>query len=100
MKRVNDWLAVKITETVGTMWCAYIFVGLAILGFPYGSDKLPDYVQWVSQTFIQLVMLSVIMVGQNLITNKQNEHDEKLDTHAEKLDAVHSHLGIGDKDNK
>jgi predicted DNA repair protein MutK len=25
------------------------------------------FVQWISQTFIQLVMLSVIMVGQNII---------------------------------
>jgi hypothetical protein len=99
MKRVNNWLAVKITEMVGTMWCAYIFVCLAILGFPYGSDRLPDYVQWVSQTFIQLVMLSVIMVGQNLITDKQDKHDEKLNAHSEKLDAVHSHLGIGDENN-
>ena len=97
MRRVNNWLAVKITKLVGTMWCAYIFVILAILGFPYGSEKLPDYIQWVSQTFIQLVMLSVIMVGQNLISAQQDEHSDKLNAHAQKLDAVHEHLGIDDK---
>lgn len=87
MRAFNDWLAVKITQLVGTMWCAYVFVGLAILGFPYGSDRLADYVQWLSQTFIQLVMLSVIMVGQQLISVRQ-------DSHGDKLDAVHEHLGI------
>lgn len=89
MRRVNEWLAVRITRVVGTMWCAYVFVGLAILGFPYGSTDLPSYVQWLSQTFIQLVMLSVIMVGQDLIAGRQNEHSDKLD-------AVHEHLGIED----
>lgn len=97
MRRVNEWLALKLTNMVGTMWCAYIFVGLAILGFPYGSDRLPDYVQWVSQTFIQLVMLSVIMVGQRLLSEKQDEHGDKLDSHGDKLDAVHEHLGIGNE---
>lgn len=88
MSRVNEWLAIRLTRLVGTMWCAYVFVGLAVLGFPYGSSQLPDYVQWVSQTLIQLVMLSVIMVGQQLIAAQQADHGDKLD-------AVHSHLGIG-----
>lgn len=94
MRRVNEWLAIRITNLVGTMWCAYVFVGLSILGFPYGSDNLSVYVQWLSQTFIQLVMLSVIMVGQQLISTKQDDHGEKLDAHGDKLDAVHEHLGI------
>lgn len=87
MKRLNDWLALRVTEMVGTMWCAYLFVGLAVLGFPYGSSRLSDYVQWLSQTFIQLVMLSVIMVGQKLLTARQDDHGTKLD-------AVHEHFGI------
>jgi len=97
VRRVNEWLAVKITDLVGTMWCAYVFVALAIVGFPYGSSQLPDYVQWLSQTFIQLVMLSVIMVGQQLIADRQQNHDAKLDAHGDKLDAVHNHLGINDQ---
>jgi hypothetical protein len=31
------------------------------------GGKLLDLIQWISQTFIQLVMLSVIMVGQNIL---------------------------------
>lgn len=30
----NDWLAVKITNIVGTMWCAYAFAGLALISLP------------------------------------------------------------------
>ena len=87
MRRFNEALAVLLTRMVGTMWCAYVFVGLAILGFPYGAADLADLVQWVSQTLIQLVMLSVIMVGQGIITAKQDDHGDRLDAHGEKLDA-------------
>ena len=30
----NSWLAVKITNVVGTMWCAYAFALLALISFP------------------------------------------------------------------
>ena len=32
--RFNAWLAVKITEGVGTMWCAYAFGALALVSLP------------------------------------------------------------------
>jgi hypothetical protein len=56
-------LAVRVTTIVGTMACAYIFVLLAILGFPGLHATLPQYVQWFSGTFLQLVMLPVLAVG-------------------------------------
>jgi hypothetical protein len=50
------------------MWCAYAFALLALVVLPQAiSGGLLLFVQWVSQTFIQLVMLSVIMVGQNVL---------------------------------
>ena len=73
-------MAVLLTRGVGTMVCAYVFAVLAVLGFPgltvslssvsYSSAGVTgqQYVQWVSQTFIQLVMLSIIMVGQNILS--------------------------------
>ena len=79
MKRFNEWLAVKITNGVSTMLCAYVFAFIAVLGFPYGSTSIPQYVQWVSQTFIQLTMLSIIMVGQKVMTDHHEEHSKKLD---------------------
>jgi hypothetical protein len=65
---VNGRIALTLTTVVGTMWCAYAFAALALVVLPeaLGGGILP-LVQWVSQTFIQLVMLSVIMVGQNIM---------------------------------
>lgn len=64
----NGKIALALTTTVGTMWCAYAFAILALVVAPqaFGGGLLLS-VQWVSQTFIQLVMLSVIMVGQNIL---------------------------------
>lgn len=65
---VNGRIALALTTVVGTMWCAYAFAILALVVLPQaiGGGLLP-FVQWLSQTFIQLVMLSVIMVGQNIL---------------------------------
>jgi len=63
----NGWLATLITNAVGTMWCAYIFALLALISLPdaihAGTAAL---IAWVAQTFLQLVLLSVIMVGQKV----------------------------------
>lgn len=70
--RFNDWLAVRITNVVGTMWCAYVFALIALVGLPaaIGSTLVPAkagmLVLWVSSEFIQLVLLAVIIVGQNI----------------------------------
>jgi hypothetical protein len=65
---INGRIALALTTAVGTMWCAYAFALLALVVLPQAiSGGLLLFVQWVSQTFIQLVMLSVIMVGQNVL---------------------------------
>ena len=65
---INGTIAIWLTRVVGTMWCAYLFAVLALLVLPDAiHGGLLTLIQWVSQTFIQLVMLSVIMVGQNLL---------------------------------
>ncbi|MEI7765124.1 MAG: DUF1003 domain-containing protein [bacterium] len=68
-----DKIAVFITSIVGTMWCAIVFTLLALVSLP---DALrggkATIISWIAQTFLQLVLLSVIMVGQNL----QNKHSE------------------------
>ena len=66
--RANSWLAVRITSGVGTMWCAYAFTGIALISL---KSTLTEHsvnadIQWVAQTFLQLVLLSVIIVGQNI----------------------------------
>ena len=64
--RFNAWLAVKVTTGVGTMWCAYVFAALALISLPsaISSGNAVTLVSWISQTFLQLVLLSVIIVGQ------------------------------------
>ena len=65
---LNGRIALALTAAVGTMWCAYAFAILALVVLPQAiTGGLLLFVQWVSQTFIQLVMLSVIMVGQNVL---------------------------------
>ena len=65
---INGRIALALTSAVGTMWCAYAFAILAILVLPQAiAGGMLTFVQWLSQTFIQLVMLSVIMVGQNIL---------------------------------
>ena len=68
MKRFNLWLAEKITSSVATMWCAYLFAGIALISLPKAlqSGDSIVIVSWVAQTFLQLVLLSIIMVGQKV----------------------------------
>ena len=70
----NSRLAVALTKGVGTMWTAYIFTVLAIIGLFGLLGWLNPFTfllaTWVSQQFLQLVLLPVIMVGQNVLGRK------------------------------
>lgn len=80
----NGRIAVLITSAVGTMWCAYIFALLALMVVPQAlKGGLLTFVQWVSQTFIQLVMLSVIMVGQSIMGMASDKRAEMTYNDAE-----------------
>ena len=73
----NGRFALLITSVVGTMWCAYAFAALALVALPSALSSGPlAIVQWVSQTFIQLVLLSIIMVGQNIIGKASDKRAE------------------------
>ncbi len=73
----NNWLAVKITAIVGTMWCAYVFAGLALISLPEAIHTgTAALIAWIAQTFLQLVLLSIIMVGQKVQAAKS---DQQLD---------------------
>jgi hypothetical protein len=63
----NAKFAVLITRLVGTMWCAYLFALIALIGLgPALKPGGEGIIAWIAQTFLQLVLLSVIMVGQNV----------------------------------
>lgn len=64
----NQKLGARITSMVSTMWCAYAFAAIALVSLP-GAIKTGNtvvIVGWIAQTFLQLVLLSIIMVGQNV----------------------------------
>ena len=68
LREFNERLATKITEMVSTMWCAYLFALIALISLP-AALKTGDplvIVAWIAQTFLQLVLLSIIMVGQKV----------------------------------
>jgi hypothetical protein len=63
----NGRLAVFITTVVSTMWCAYVFAAIALISLPSAiHGGTAALVSWIAQTFLQLVLLSVIMVGQKV----------------------------------
>src|SRR3984893_4560455 len=79
----NAKFAVIITSGVGTMACAYLFALLAFVSLPailiqanvLRSSDVPKFftkpgliliVAWIAQTFLQLVLLSIILVGQSV----------------------------------
>lgn len=65
--RFNAWLAIKVTRGVGSMTCAYLFAALDTLALPTAiKGGLYGIVQWTASFFLQLVLLSVIMVGQDV----------------------------------
>jgi hypothetical protein len=67
INRFNTKVALLITTVVGSMWCAYAFALFDLISLPDAIRSGPaTLVSWVAQTFLQLVLLSVIMVGQNV----------------------------------
>jgi hypothetical protein len=103
--KFNNILAVKITKGVGTMWTGYIFALLACVSLPAVLSQViprlthvfPHWligvslialVAWIAQTFFQLILLPIIMVGQNVIQGQQDakaESDHKTLTYLANL---------------
>ena len=90
--RFNNWLALAITTGVGTMWCAYLFVLIALVSLPQAlaafvhGDTVTG-ITWLSQSFLQLVLMPIIIVGQNVISASQ---DARAEADHETLTALHT----------
>jgi hypothetical protein len=97
----NAKLALVITRTVGTMACAYVFAVIALISLPaaINSGQVIVIVAWIAQTFLQLVLLSIIMVGQTVQSAASDERAAKefadTETILDRLD-VHTAGGIKD----
>ena len=110
---VNAKIAVFLTNIVGSMWCAYVFAIIALIGLrPALRPGGEGIIAWIAQTFLQLVLLSVIMVGQNVESvasdiRSQHTYDDavlildRLDIHtegglkdlADRIDQLETKLG-------
>jgi hypothetical protein len=104
----NAKVALVITRSVGTMACAYVFAAIALISLPaaISSGQVIVIVAWIAQTFLQLVLLSIIMVGQSVQSAASDARAAKefadtetildrLDVHTaggikEVLDAIHA----------
>jgi len=75
--RVNARFGLKITMVVGTMWCAYVFTIIALFALP-SAIKQGTYfvVVWLSSSFLQLVLLPIIIVGQNIQASAADKRAE------------------------
>lgn len=79
---INERFAAKITASVGTMTCAYIFCIIALISLPEtiqetfasGFHPLP-LVTWISQNFLQLTLLAIIMAGQSVQAKATEQRD-------------------------
>jgi hypothetical protein len=87
--RINAAVAVRITKIVGTMYCAYVFTLIALVALPdaIASGKTTTLVNWVSSNFLQLVLLPIIIVGQNVISAAQ---DKRAEADHKTLTALHA----------
>jgi hypothetical protein len=77
----NSRLAVLVTKSVGTMWAAYLFILIAFVSLPQAWNAFVHGdtftgISWLSQSFLQLVLLPIIIVGQNVISASQDARAE------------------------
>lgn len=110
---LNGKIGLKITLVVGTMWAAYLFALLAVVSLPDTLDQIGAnigftlgtgtilLVAWISQAFLQLVLLPVIIVGQNIQAKAADKRAEQTYKDAEAVlhEAlqIQSHLAEQDK---
>ncbi len=110
---LNARIGLFITVIVGTMWCAYLFALIALVslpdnlkmaginvGFSLGSGTI-ILVAWVSSYFLQLVLLPIIIVGQNIQSRAADKRAESTYKDAEAVlhEAlqIQAHLAAQDK---
>ncbi len=87
--RINTRIAVGITRMVGSMWAAYLFALLALVSLPaaISSHNSVIIISWIAQTFLQLVLLPIIIVGQNV---QAAASDARAESDHETLLAIHT----------
>lgn len=79
IKQINDWLAVKCTLMMSNMWAAYIFLIISMISLPAAIASHDPFiiVSWISQSFLQLVLLPVILIGGSLLSQSSEARAEQ-----------------------
>lgn len=82
--RLNARFGLRVTVIVGTMWCAYAFTVLALFALPSAIHQGTYFVVvWLSSSFLQLVLLPIIIVGQNIQAAAADRRSEETYKDAE-----------------
>jgi hypothetical protein len=100
---LNERIGLAVTKRVGTMWAAYVFFGLSLVSLPaaISSGNEIVIVSWIAQTFLQLVLLPIIIVGQNI--QAKSSDDRAIATYEdagailEESKEIQAHLGVQDE---
>lgn len=99
---INARVGLFITTIVGTMWCAYLFTLVALVSLPDAlkSGDSIIIVAWIAQTFLQLVLLPIIIVGQNIQARASDKRAEATykdaDAVLHEARQIQEHLGAQD----
>ena len=102
-KTLNQKIGLGITKRVGTMWAAYLFFALTLVSAPaaFSSGNTLTIVAWIAQTFLQLVLLPIIIVGQNIQAAASDRRAiatyEDAGAILEEAKEIQIHLGDQDK---
>jgi len=94
----NGKVAVVLTKVVGTMWCFWVFNGIALISLPSAihQHSLTVLINWVSSNWIQLILLPALMVGQNLQSTAADARADKMFSDTEVIvDRLDSHTQGG-----
>jgi hypothetical protein len=91
---INGKIGLLITTMVGTMVCGYVFAIIALVSLPsaISSHNLTIIIAWISSNFLQLILLPIIIVGQNLQANASDKRAE--DTYKDAEAVLHEAIEI------
>jgi uncharacterized membrane protein len=90
----TDKIALFITRKIGTM--GFFYFCLVLVTLPLISNSTMPIIQYLSSGYLQLILLPLILVGQNLQSRHSElraQHDYETNVKAEKeIEAILLHL--------
>lgn len=98
--RFNARFGLGITVVVGTMWAAYVFAAIALISLPDNVHSTQNLILWISSSFLQLVLLPIIIVGQNIQARASDKRAEDTYNDADAVlheaEQIQKHLEVQD----